>query len=323
MSRIFTDMIRRIQPILAIALVLATVFIAIDASRISAAAYLEGDENSEDQDEDDLLSSYWPGRIRQWSGLINKEATANGLDPDFVAAVIEAESNGDQFVVSRVGAVGLMGIMPTRPGLEWRPAEDELFNPKINLSWGVAILGEIIQQSGGDISAALAAYSGGWDQVTSRVPREYVNQVLDLYGRAVAVRNGISPSIATKWTIATEFTRGDIPVEELILHEEPVSGLRTYGDHIVFHFTDRDGYTYYVRGYAVPLALVVPLDSDPLDTGSDSVDGYLMERLGVSETKISDSNPRVILACLPSLSRLRGRLATRWFAPSDCPSWHP
>lgn len=316
-------MIRRIQPLLAIAIILATVLVAIDAGRTSAATFQDGDENVEDQDEDELLSSFWPRRIRQWSGLISNEAAANGLDPDFVAAVIDAESNGDQHVVSRVGAVGLMGIMPTGPGLEWRPAEDELFNPKINLSWGVAILGEIIRQSGGDISAALAAYSGGWDQVTSRVPREYANQVLDLYGRAVAVRNGISPSIASKWTIATEFTRGHIPAEELILHEEPVSGLRTYGDHIVLHFTDEDGYTLYIRGYAVPLALIVPLETDPLDTGSDSVDSYLMERLGVSETKISDSNPRVILACLPSLSRLRGRLATRWFAPSNCPSWHP
>lgn len=313
----------RFQPILVIMMLITLVLLGIGANRANAAAFQDGDDSAGDQNVDELLSQYWTGRIRQWSELIGKEAAANGLDPDFVAAVIEAESNGDQFVVSRVGAVGLMGIMPTGPGLEWRPEEEDLFEPVINLSWGGAILGEIIRQSGGDIAAALAAYSGGWDQVTSRVPREYAGQVLDLYGRAVAVRNGISPEIASKWTIATEFTRGHIPAEELILDEEPVSGLRTYGDHVVFHYTDDQGYTYYIRGYTVPLALVVPIESDPDTLGSNSVDSHLMERLGVTETKKSDSNPRVLLACLPSLSRLRGRLATRWFAPSNCPLWHP
>lgn len=313
----------RFQSILVPVILISLVLSGIGASKARAAALQDGDESVINQDFDELLSPYWTGRISQWSELIGKEATANGLDPDFVAAVIEAESNGDQFVVSRVGAVGLMGIMPTGPGLEWRPVEEDLFEPLINLSWGVAILGEIIRQSGGDISAALAAYSGGWDQVTSRVPREYAGQVLDLYGRAVAVRNGISPEISSKWTIATEFTRGHIPAEELILDEEPVSGLRTYGDHVVFHFTDDEGNTYYIRGFAVPLALVVPIESDPATLRSNSVDSHLMERLGVTGTKKSDSNPRVLLACLPSLSRLRGRLATRWFAPSNCPSWHP
>jgi hypothetical protein len=313
----------RIQLILVTTVLLAFVLLIFGSSRASAATFQDGVVSLGDQDGPELLSSYWPARIRQWSELIGIEAAANGLDPDFVAAVIEAESNGDQFVVSRVGAVGLMGIMPTGPGLEWRPLEEDLFRPNINLSWGVAILGEIIRQSGGDITAALAAYSGGWDQVTSRVPREYAGQVLDHYGRAVAVRNGISPEIASKWTIATEFTRGHIPAEKLILPEEPVSGLRTYGDHVVFHFTDDAANTFYIRGYAVPLALVVPIEADPITTGSNSVDSQLMERLGVTETKKSDSNPRVLLACLPSLSRLRGRLATNWFAPSDCPNWHP
>jgi hypothetical protein len=307
---------------LAIAVLLAFVLLGTYFDRVHA-AWQGGGQKIGEVTADSTLSPYWSSRIQQWSELITQEAMDNGLDPDFVAAVVEAESNGSQSVVSRVGAVGLMGIMPAGPGLEWRPTEEQLFKPNVNLSWGVGILGEIIRQSGGDISAALAAYSGGWDQVTSRVPRQYASQVLDLYGRAVAVRNGVSPEIASKWTVATELTRGHIPAEELILHDQPVSGLRKYGEHTVFHYTGENGYTYYVRGYAVPLALVVPLETNPRTSGSDSVDSQLMERLGVTETKISDSNPRVLLACLPSLSRLRGQLATRWFAPSSCPSWHP
>ena len=268
------------------------------------------------------LSPVWGSTIRQWSAQIEKEAQASGLDPDFIAAVINAESNGKEDVVSRMGAVGLMGVMPTGPGLEWRPSPETLKDPEINLSWGVAILSEIVKQSGGDISAALAAYSGGWDQVNSRVPQEYSALVLDNYGRAIAARSNVSPDIAAQWTVATEIDRGHIPLERLILNEQPLSGLRTYGEHIIYQFSDGNGKAYYVKGFAVPLAVVVPLDTTQAMSGSDTVATQLMARLGLAEAKISESNPDVIKACLPSLSRLRGRLATRWFAPSDCPSWH-
>lgn len=268
------------------------------------------------------LSPLWGDTISQWSTQIALESRSSGLDPDFIAAVINAESNGFTDVVSHAGAVGLMGVMPSGPGLEWRPAPEVLADPSINLNWGVSILGEIIRQSGGDVVAALAAYSGGWGQVDSRVPQEYAQRVLDEYGRAVAVRSNISPNIASQWTVGVEIRRGHIPIEPLILSERPVSGLRAYGEHLVYDYTDLSGRPYYVKGYAVPLALVVPIDSSPDSSGSHSVDKRLMARLGMSETKIDESNPRVILACLPSLSRLRGNLATKWYAPSSCPSWH-
>ncbi len=268
------------------------------------------------------LSPIWPPVIRQWSPLIIREAQANGLDPDFIAAIIDAESNGDDQVVSYAGAVGLMGVMPTGPGLEWRPSTETLKDPEINVNWGVAILAKILQQSGGDITAALAAYSGGWDQANRGVPKRYARQVLNNYGRAVAFRENISPEIASEWTVATEITRGHIPAESLILSDQPLSGLWKYGEHVVYNYVDQDGRAYYVKGFAVPLALVVPLESKGDDLGSDSVADQLMVRLGLSETKIYDSNPRIIKACLPSLARLRGQLATRWYAPSGCPGWH-
>jgi len=269
-----------------------------------------------------VLSPIWGASIRQWSAHIYKESQTYGLDPDFIAAVIKAESNGYELGVSRVGAVGLMGVMPAGPGLEWRPAPDTLTDPEINMSWGVAILTEIIHQSGGDIVAALAAYSGGWDQANSRVPQEYASQVLDSYGRAVAARENISPDIATQWTVATEISRGHIPVDRLILNEEPLSGLRKYGEHVVYNHIDNSGRAFYVKGFAVPLAVIVPLESTPATSSSDTVDTQLMARLGMADTKINNSNPRVLLSCLPSLSRLRGSLATRYYAPSGCPSWH-
>lgn len=307
---------------LVVALLLITVFALVGGTSPDRTAIVEGSENrTENQDLSAVLSPIWGVSISQWAAQISMEAKSNGLDPDFIAAVMHAESNGNPEAVSRAGAVGLMGVMPAGPGLEWRPTPEILLDPDINMSWGVAILAEIIRQSGGDLYAALAAYSGGWDQANSGVPQKYARKVLNTYGRAVAVRSGVSPDIASRWTIAFEITKGHIPVEKLILSEEPISGLRTYGEHVVFNSATKSGQSIYVKGYAVPLALVVPLENSP-DQQSDVVDKQLMARLGVSGFKINRSNDRVLLTCLPSLSRLRGHLATRWYAPSECPSWH-
>ena len=278
--------------------------------------------NKVQQEQQDVISPIWPATINQWSSYINTLAEMNGLDPDFVAAIVHEESNGDAQAISRVGAVGLMGVMPSGPGLEWRPATVELADPLTNLRWGVAIIAEIIRQSGGDIFAALAAYAGGWDQVESRVPREYAARVLHYYGRAVAARNQISPEIAAQWTIAIEIRHGHVPAESLlVLGDQPVSGLQTYGEHTVFRDVDQAGHAYFVIGYAVPVALVVPLDQVSFGP-ANAVEAPLQARLNRLQIKQEQSNPRILLACLPSLSRLRGHNSTRWFAPSDCPVWH-
>jgi hypothetical protein len=195
-------------------------------------------------------------------------------------------------------------------------------DPLTNLRWGVAIIAEIVRQSGGDIFSALAAYAGGWDQVGNRVPQEYAAHVLDNYGRAVAARNQIPPEIAAQWTIAIKIRYGHVPAESLlILGDQPVSGLQTYGEHTVFRDVDQAGHAYYVIGYAVPVALVVPLNQVSFGP-ADAVEAPLQARLERWQTKQEQSNPRILLACLPSLSRLRGYSGTRWFAPSNCPSWH-
>jgi hypothetical protein len=272
---------------------------------------------------DSGLAPTWDAAIQRWAPQIVAVARAHGLDPDLVAAVMKAESNGRDYVVSRAGAVGLMGVMPQGPGLEWRPTAEELANPGVNLRWGTAILSEIIRQSGGDIYAALAAYSGGWDQASRTVPRNYAARVLDDYGRAVAARNGISPDIASHWTVAVEIRRGHVPVEPLIFGQQPVSGLRMYGEHVVYNYVDQQGRALYIKGYAVPLALIMPLAEDLIESGHGTgLEPELQARLGMVAIKQGGSNPRIIRACLPSLSRLRGHVSTRWYAPESCPRWH-
>lgn len=302
----------------AILLVLTLLFTGLVMPPLSAA---ETDRSSARMP---ALSPIWGPSIRQWEPQISVLASTYGFDPDFIAAVIMEESNGDYDEVSRVGAVGLMGVMPNGPGLEWRPSTDELLNPATNLRWGVVILSDVVRQSGGDLFSALAAYSGGWGEAASNVPRAYAASVLNNYGRAIVAREGISPDIATQWTIAIEYRSGNVPATPLlVLGNQPVSGLQTYGEHVLFDTVDSSGRAYYVKGYAVPVALVVPGGANTVPYGSPhTLEPELRSRLGDGSLKLGSSTNHVLLACLPSLSRLRGRVSTRWFAPSDCPSWH-
>jgi hypothetical protein len=275
------------------------------------------------QDEEPVISDIWGPAIQQWEFHIGVLSEEYGLDPDFIAAVIKEESDGDYRATSQKGAVGLMGVMPTGPGMEFRPSADDLANPAINLRWGVAILADVVGQAGGDLYAALAAYSGGWENVGRRVPRRYATSVLNNYGRAIAARNGVSPDIAAQWTIAIKIRRGNVPGQPLlVLGNQPVSGLRTIGQHRVFERMDGNGRSFWVDGYAVPVALVAPADLDTQLFGSgDELDAPLQARMGdLANVKGISGNPHVLLACLPRLERLRGRASTRWFAPSACPS---
>ncbi|MDJ0753151.1 MAG: lytic transglycosylase domain-containing protein [Ardenticatenaceae bacterium] len=273
-----------------------------------------------------ILSPYWPDGIQRWSMQIGKVAEINGIDPDFVAAVIDAESDGNPTGVSRLGAVGLMGVMPSGPGMEWRPEPEELTDPGVNLRWGVAILTDIIRQSGGDISAALAAYAGGWREATKSIPQQYAADILDEYSRAVLIRSGIEPDIASRWTLAVDMNYGYVTSDTLlVLGDQPVSGLRTYAPHLLYDYLAEDGTHYRVKAHIVPVAIVTP-SPDPIMFGSsDGIEPDLTVRMGLVDAKdvvSKGKSPRVILACLPSLNRLRGTQSTRWFAPSSCPDWH-
>ena len=110
---------RKLRTVLLAVMLLATL-LAVTDSRDAGITVVEGSTNQTGVPEPkSTLAPVWGATIRQWSTQIEKEAQASGLDPDFIAAVINAESNGNQDVVSRMGAVGLMGVMPTGPGLEW------------------------------------------------------------------------------------------------------------------------------------------------------------------------------------------------------------
>lgn len=269
---------------------------------------------------DEGISPYWAQSIQGWSDYIMTLSATYGFDPDFIAAVIRHESAGDHRVVSYMGAVGLMGVMPTGPGLEWRPSPEELLVPATNLRWGMAILSHVVEASGGDLFAALAAYNGGWDQVNSREPRQYAASVLDSYARALVSRHGIPPETAAQWTIAVEIVGGNVPVEPLmVLGRQPISDLRLFAEHTVFRYGENPGQFHYVRGYAVPVGLTDIMDDTNAFGEPDELESALLARLGDKAAYNSDADARVILACLSKMPRLRGQVTTRWYAPSGCP----
>ncbi|MGB5325612.1 MAG: lytic transglycosylase domain-containing protein [Pseudomonadales bacterium] len=92
---------------------------------------------------------------------VYREAHASNLPPDLVLAVIAIESAFNRFAVSRVGAQGLMQVMPF-----WKReigrVGDNLMDIDVNVRYGCKILQYYINKSGGNLSEALARYNGSY-----------------------------------------------------------------------------------------------------------------------------------------------------------------
>lgn len=254
------------------------------------------------------LSPYWGADIQQWATTIVSLADAYGFHPDFIAAVIQQE-------VEYAAEPPLPGSRVT----PWQSSSNSLPAPAADLRWGIAILAYVVQQSGGDLFTALAAYRGGWSHINDPLPREFAARVLDSYGRALVARAGLSPTIAGRWTVAVEIRAGNVPTDGLlVLGSQPIGALRALADHVVYAYAV-DGRAFYVRGYAIPLTLVESLPGEGISGTAGELEAPLRARLGEKAARGAVGNPRVLLACLPSLSRLRGQTTTRWYAPSNCP----
>ncbi|MCA9472698.1 MAG: transglycosylase SLT domain-containing protein [Nitrospirales bacterium] len=130
----------------------------------------------------------------------------SGLDPYLVAGLIREESLYDTRAMSRVGALGLMQLMPTtarkvalRLGLQ-APHRDDLFDAAMNIQLGSTYVGELLAQFKGNIVHAVAAYNAGphvvrrWiaqdphvapdefvERISYRETRGYVKRVLGSY----------------------------------------------------------------------------------------------------------------------------------------------
>lgn len=117
--------------------------------------------------------------------LISKYADKNGLDEDFVKAVINQESGFNPNATSHCGAMGLMQLMPaTAQGLGVTNAYDA----EQNIEGGTKYLKGLLDRFGNDKSLALAAYNAGPNAVKKYggIPpyaetQNYVKSVLGKY----------------------------------------------------------------------------------------------------------------------------------------------
>lgn len=93
-----------------------------------------------------------------YDALIADNASANDLSPDFVRAVIAAESAFNPRARSVKGAMGLMQLMPdTAASYHVTNAYD----PADNIRAGTSYLRNLLDRYNGDESLALAAYNAG------------------------------------------------------------------------------------------------------------------------------------------------------------------
>ena len=151
---------------------------------------------------DDLWNVAYP------TGLIHtiKTQGVERVDPFLIAAIIREESQYDWRAVSRVGAIGLMQIMPSTanavaqhhrlPGV----VREDLFDQDTNIQIGVRYVEQLLVQFSGNVAQTIAAYNAGpiavqsWavayrgrseDEFVELIPyqetRQYVKRVLRSY----------------------------------------------------------------------------------------------------------------------------------------------
>ena len=119
--------------------------------------------------------------------LIEKYAEKNGLDSDFVKAVIKQESGFNPNATSSCGAMGLMQLMPsTAQGLGVKNAYDA----EQNIMGGTKYLKGLMDRFDNNKSLALAAYNAGPNAVKKYggIPpymetQNYVKSVLSNYDK--------------------------------------------------------------------------------------------------------------------------------------------
>lgn len=124
-------------------------------------------------------------RAAKWQSMVTKHAKAHGVPAALVRAVMRVESCFDVRAVSRVGARGLMQLMPaTAEELGVRDS----FDADQNIAGGARYLSKLMDRFKNDMRLAIAAYNAGPTAVDAHrgIPpfpetRKYVDRVVAEY----------------------------------------------------------------------------------------------------------------------------------------------
>ena len=119
--------------------------------------------------------------------MLAHAGTEHNIDADLLASVVRAESGGHPRAVSRVGAQGLMQLMPKTAG---EMGVQDAFQPEANIAGGTAYLDQLLTRYHNNVALALAAYNAGPAAVDRyhgmppyRETRAYVARVIREFNR--------------------------------------------------------------------------------------------------------------------------------------------
>ena len=122
-------------------------------------------------------------QVGKFDDLIQEAADSHALDANLLKAVIATESGGKATAVSKKDARGLMQLIDSTAN---DMGVKDPMNPKDNVLGGAKYLKQLLDQFGGNLELALAAYNAGPGAVIEHqgVPpfketKDYVNRVMD------------------------------------------------------------------------------------------------------------------------------------------------
>ncbi len=138
---------------------------ALQALKRAISGYFAMDVNA-------LPSPYWQGLFpRPYWDALRRYSEENGLDPYLVASLIRQESEFNPSAISRSNAYGLMQLLPKTGRGEAKKTgvshyrTDSLLDPTTNIELGTHYFRQMVDEFGGQIEYALAAYNAGANRV--------------------------------------------------------------------------------------------------------------------------------------------------------------
>ena len=97
-------------------------------------------------------------RAKDHAPIIQQYSDLYGVEKDLIKAIITVESCFDRYAVSRVGAKGLMQLMPETAKIM---GVHNVFNAKDNIRGGTRYFRQMLELFEFDVELALAAYNAG------------------------------------------------------------------------------------------------------------------------------------------------------------------
>ena len=147
------------------------------------------------------LTPLTPAEMAQ---MLARAGAAHNIDADLLASVVQAESAGNPFAVSRAGAQGLMQLMPSTAS---QLNVHNSFLPEENIGGGTAYLDQLLTRydpnnDARGLALAVAAYNAGpaaVDRYHGIPPyaetRAYVARVIREFNRRKRAANTLHPTL--------------------------------------------------------------------------------------------------------------------------------